>query len=254
VPIASEISPSMRAGLPNASAGLNVTAMSEALVKVGLSAGKSVLSFLKTWLDPDMRARLDNEITMHVLSEIPRIMRLLDERIDDVVASGCTPHEANIIAHQVIEAQQRTLDEEKRRRLSNVLVNGLCAKEWSKARHRLMVRLASELEEEHVEVLKQASLFPRRWIAAGTMRRALERELISRGLLEEETKQVRNPKWKAPPAPKLDARGGIVMPRPTREERVPEFIDEISVRRSDLGREFLEHLRDPEAATPSDDE
>ena len=70
------------------------------------------------------------------------------------MASGCTPHEANIIAHQVFEAQKRTLDDDKRRRLSNVLINGLCTEHWDKATHRLMVRLAEELEEEHVERLR----------------------------------------------------------------------------------------------------
>lgn len=131
--------------------------MTDALVvKVGVTAGKSLLNYLKALLDPHMRRRLDEEITLHVLSEIPRVKRLLEERIDEVAASGCTAHEANIIAHQVIEAQQRTLDEEKRRRLSNVLVNGLCVDHWKKARHRLMVRFATELEEEHVDCLRSA--------------------------------------------------------------------------------------------------
>lgn len=225
--------------------------MTDALaMKVGFGAGRKLLGYLDAQLAPHMRKRLDEEIITHVLSEIPRIKRLLEERIDDVAASGCTAHEANIIAHQVIEAQQRTLDEQKRRRLSNVLVNGLCAEAWSKARHRLMVRLASELEEEHVDVLQRAPLVPRRGYTVVGMRRALERELISRGLLVEEAKQVPNPKWKPPPAPKMDARGGIVMPRDSRRERLPEFIEEISVRRSDLGRDFLEHLRDPEEREP----
>jgi len=220
--------------------------MSEAVVaKIGLCAGKSLLSYLAAKLDPNMRRQLDEEITLHVLSEIPRIKRLLEERIDDVAASGCTPHEANIIAHQVIEAQQRTLDEDKRRRLSNVLLNGLRVEHWDKARHRLIVRLASELEEEHVECLQHAWTRRR---ATGAVQRAIERELFSRGLLDEESKEIPNPRWRAPA---VDGQGRKLRQAGLLQEHVPEFIDEKSVRISDLGREFLDHLRDPEAPEPN---
>src|ERR1051325_2338569 len=117
-------------------------------------AGKIGASYLRALLDPNMRRRLAQEIEDHVLVELPRIVRLIEDRCADLEARGCTPHEANIIAYQVIEAQKRTLDEEKRARLTNVLINGLAAGHWDRVTHRLMVRYAVELEEEHIERLK----------------------------------------------------------------------------------------------------
>lgn len=208
-----------------------------------------------------------------MLSEIPRVKRLLEERIADVEASGCTPEEANIIAHQVIEEQKRTLDEEKRRRLSNVLISGLCAKQWEKSRHRLMVRLAAQLEEEHIEHLhgqartpeylerrklerearsklsiKEREKASRRDDELAPVRDAIERELISLGLLTEITEQVPNSRWKEPPLPTLNRDGKLTRERRnTFDKREPEFVDKTHVRIALLGHQFLRHLRDPEA-------
>src|SRR4051794_19625837 len=122
---------------------------------IASKAGKSVLKYITTMMDPELRRALDQEIESFVLSELPRIHRLIEERIDQVQAAGCSVEEALIIAHQVYEAQKRTLDAGKRRRLSNVLVNGLATPQWDKARHRLMVRLTEELEEEHIDRLRR---------------------------------------------------------------------------------------------------
>ena len=93
---------------------------------------------------------------------------MLQERLADIQASGCSPEEACIIAYQVVEAQRRTLDDEKRRRLSNVLLSGLCQQHWDKSKHRLLLRLTSELEEEHIAML--------RWYAQSPEERSRERE------------------------------------------------------------------------------
>lgn len=215
----------------------------------GLKWGLAGLRELKARIDPNKR--LEELREEYVLEEFPRIFAVMETRLNEIAGAGCTPQEVVILIHQTLESGSRTLDEEKRKRLFNVLVNGLCAKQWNKVQHRLMLRYASDLEEEHVDQLRRTTAFGRGH-AIGPLRRAIERELISRGLLEEKTKQVRNPKWKPPPAPKLDGRGGIVVPRDRRGERIPEFIDEISVSQSDLGRQFLEHLRDPEAHDASE--
>ena len=106
---------------------------------------------------------------------------------------------------------KRTLDEEKRARLTNVLINGLAAHHWDKVTHRLMVRYAVELEEEHIERLKTYAsdeFHPhaeteaarkaeeerlnldgdaafRHWTLRDEVNRALDRELLGRALLEE---------------------------------------------------------------------
>lgn len=220
-------------------------------------AGGAALSYLRAMLDPGLRRKLDDEITNHVLEEIPRILRILEARIEDVKASGCTVHEANIIAHQVFEAQHRTLDDEKRRRLSNVLINGLCAAPWDKARHRLLIRLTSELEEEHIVVLQWHAATPderrtmdaqnpeptpmvetapgvKEWRPTPELEQrwdfhdALQRELVSRALLIET------------PTPKV-VRVGI-----DESAEVEDVELDWSVELAPLGRLLLSHLRDPD--------
>jgi hypothetical protein len=231
-------------------------------MSVGLTiaskAGGSAFAYLKSLLDPGMRRQLDEEITNQVLSEIPRILRILEARIEDVSSSGCSVHEANIIAHQVLEAQRRTLDDDKRRRLSNVLINGLCSPNWSKARHRLLVRLTSELEEEHIALLQWYAATPeerkvldarddepspmvetargdkewrptaehhRRW----DLQDALTRELVSRALLLET------------PTPK------ITRPLGSPDSDAVEDVElDWSKEVAPLGLSLLEQLRDPE--------
>lgn len=224
-------------------------------------AGSAAFAYLKAMLDPGLRRKLDEEIANHVLSEIPRILRVLEARIQDVSASGCTVQEANIIAHQVIEAQQRTLDEEKRRRLSNVLINGLSSPRWDKAKVRLLIRLTSELEEEHIALLQwyaatreereamdaqrnepspmvETSPGVKEWRPTvdheerWALEDALQRELVSRALLVETT------------TPQIV--------RPVGEEdEVRGYVDSVKLDWSHevapLGRSLLEHLRDPEA-------
>lgn len=217
-------------------------------------AAKTVASsYFKALLDPKMRRRLDTEIQNHVLAELPRIVHLLEERCADLEARGCTPREANIIAYQVIEAQKRTLDEEKRARLTNVLVNGLAADHWDKVTHRLMVRYAVELEEEHIERLKaygpnefrcyaeaererkaeeerlhlDGDTALRHWMLRDAVNRALDRELLGRALLEEQRK------------PQIDLRRGS-------PNDVIVGKEEVRTRVTELGATFLKYLQTPE--------
>lgn len=232
----------------------------EIVMAIGVQAARALVGYLNGQLDPDDRKALDDATIAHVLEEIPRITRLLNARIDEVASSGCSVEEACIIAHQVFDAQRSTVDREKRRRLSNVLVNGFRGAEWSIARHRLMLRLTAELEEEHIDYLRQeARTFEERWrdsrhgAPAGSrgpsafgsegmslatdrdaVRTGLERELVARGLLVE----VTTPRIKRQ---KLEViRGGD---RPA--------VEDVELQRtrtlSRLGRMLLEHLRDPEA-------
>jgi hypothetical protein len=152
---------------------------------------------------------------------------------------------ANIIAYQVIEAQKRTLDDEKRARLTNVLINGLAAHHWDKVTHRLMVRYAVELEEEHIERLKiyaSDEFHPYAETEAArkveeerlnldgdaafrhrTLRdqanRALDRELLGRMLLDEQR----------------------MVPKPGRGN----LVEDVRMRLTALGETFLEYLRTP---------
>jgi hypothetical protein len=231
-------------------------------MSVGLTlaskGGGAVFAYLRSLLDPGLRRQLDEEITNHVLSEIPRIVRVLEARIHDVSASGCSVHEANIIAHQVLEAQRRTIDDDKRRRLSNVLINGLCSPAWSKALHRLLVRLTSELEEEHIAVLRWYAATPeernaldalenepspmvetapgvKEWRPTAEHRKrwdlhdALVRELVSRALVLEI------------PTPKITRPTGEPHSKAVNDVEL-DWNNEIAP----LGLTLLEHLRDPE--------
>jgi hypothetical protein len=220
---------------------------------VGKGAVSSVVSYLKGQLDPDKRRRLDQEIQDYVLAELPRIVLLLEERCADLEARGCTPVEAVTLAHQVIEAQKRTLDEEKQARLTNVLINGFAAHHWDKVKHRLMVRYVVELEEEHIERLKayasdefrshaetaaarraeeerlhiegDDAVF-RHWTLRGQINRALDRELLGRGLLDEQ----RQPRMVA----KRGTRGDVLVKN-----------EVMQVRLTALGETFLDYLRTP---------
>jgi hypothetical protein len=215
-------------------------------------AGKIGASYLRAQLDPNMRRRLAQEIEDHVLAELPRIVRLIEDRCADLEARGCTPHEANIIAYQVIEAQKRTLDEEKRARLTNVLVNGLAAVRWDKVTHRLMVRYAVELEEEHIERLKtyasdefcpdaktaaarkeeeerlhlDGDAAVRHWMLRDEVNHALDRELLGRGLLKE-------------------VRRSRMVPKPGTRGDVRIAAEEVQILITELGATFLEYLRTP---------
>lgn len=213
------------------------------------------LAHLRSVLDPGFRRRLDAATTAHLLAEVPRVLRLLEAKIDEVRASGCSPSEASIIAYQVVEAQQRTLDVSKRRRLSNVLVSGLCTAPWSRARHQLMVRLASELEEEHILELSWYIKTPDerqaewqrpdgvwRTIAGGAqtftptsaqidkydLADVFQRELISRGLLDET------------PTPR------VMRQRDSEYDAVDDVDLDWKREITPIGRAFLEHIKDPE--------
>lgn len=138
----------------------------------------TVIGLLNKLLDPNKRRALDAAITEHVLAEIPRVVQVLTERIAKLSASGCTPEEASIIAYQVFEAQKRTLDGDKRRRLSNVLINGLCSPQWDRATHRLMLRFTDELEEEHIQRLRwEARTKQERWDASMSARLRADEDL-----------------------------------------------------------------------------
>lgn len=220
-----------------------------------------VVGSLKKSLDPNKR--LADTTTETILEELARIHRLMNEHIAEIAASGCTPVEAHVIAYQAVEAMKRTAEQEKRRRLSNVVVNGFRQPKWHKATHRLMVRLTDELEEEHVLRLHQgrphmseqmgpnnpkehnARVFREMKArqeentqietAIAPVRDAIERELIARGLIDESMQTRMGLKLtQAQLRAREEARGRV-------EELVP-------VRRvSKLGYMFLEYLRDPES-------
>lgn len=217
-----------------------------------VAVGK-VTSYLKTLMDPEKRRLLEEQTMEHLLEELPRMHRLIEERCADLEDRGCTHVEANIIANQVIEAQKRTLDEDKRRRLTNVLVNGLAADAWDKRTHRLMVRLTIELEEEHIEKLRlhldaaerfvsfrekteRQAAEEARWPVEDEQERhrrrglheavgdALDRELVTAGLLNE---------WRTT--------GG----HHTTLGQQQTVVD-VTLRITNLGRLFLQYLREPE--------
>jgi hypothetical protein len=181
--------------------------LTSVLSAAGVPGAGPLLGIFSSLADPNKRKALQQAIEDHVLEELPRMASMINNRIDEVVASGCSVQEASIVAYQVIESQKRTLDEEKRRNLSLVLVNGLCAQPYDKVKHRLMVRLTTELEVDHVERLRSASrsetlagrtqMRSRQSIGATdaerderSLRNALDRELISRGLMEEKIKPI----------------------------------------------------------------
>jgi len=236
------------------------------------AVSKAGLSYLKAILDPGLRRKLDEEITAHVLAEIPLVLHLLEERIEDVRASGCSVHEANIVAQQVFEAQRRTLDGAKRRRLANVLVNGLSSPRWGLAKHRLLIRLTSQLEEEHITVLRwyartpeeeqqpeatgafserftEVQIGPNAYRITQTpeqcertdLEEALAQELISCGVLLET------------PKPKVHRDQDELYRRGRVEDVELEWEREVT----SIGRALLAHLRDPDlqnAATNRHDE
>lgn len=219
-------------------------------------AGESLFSYLKGQADPEGRAWLAKEIENHLLSELPRLSALISERCADLEARGCTHYEAMIIVHQVIEEQKRTLDGEKRARLTNVLVNGLAADRWDKVTHRLMLRYAIALEEEHVDRLKSyASEFVsaaeaaairaaeevrlglehdsddafRHWQQRYAVEDALDLELLGLGLLKEARM----------------SRGAVLVSnsRPGPSRLIGG--DDVRIQIAALGHTFLAYLRDP---------
>ena len=218
------------------------------LVKAGLDLGlssaipgfASLFELIEALIDPSKSQKIDRAITAHVLSELPRMKRLLEERIADVEASGCTLPEAQVVAYQTIEAQKRALDGEKRRLLANVLVNGLTSDDWDKARHRLFIRFASELEPEHIHLLRRhvellASSVRRttkdparspdtpKNVEATEVRLALLQELVARGLLAHNAGAEKNPVY-----------------------RHPDAEHEKKMHATPLGSRFIRYLRDPE--------
>jgi hypothetical protein len=229
-------------------------------LSLAVKTGTALLRTLRGWIDPNRG--IEEATDAFVLEELPRIVALLDSRAAEIQASGCTHEEAKIIAHQVIEAQRRTIDPDKRRRLSNVLVNGLCDPNWNKAKHRLLIRLTSELEEEHIAELRYYTQTPEErqreaaarpqepsamvetspgkheWKPTREQRErwavgdALVRELISRGLLLET------------PSPK------IVRPS-SHDDPDEHFVDDVeldwSTEVSELAYTLLAHLKDPES-------
>ena len=232
------------------SVGKLLASNAAAIAVTGSPDPGSIVNFLWSWFDPGRRRVLEEQMMEHVLEEIPRVAKLLEERIEDVRASGCGHEEANVIAFQVIEAQQRTLDDEKRRRLSNVLVNGLCKAPWNKVEHRLMVRLTSQLEEEHIARLRwEVRTFEEQVAAAAARARpeqplpslrerqvrtsvsnAIERELVSLGLLNEKIK----------PKVTLQKHERVGQPR-----TVSDVAMESKLSISHLGLALLEHLAEP---------
>jgi hypothetical protein len=216
-------------------------------------AGSTLLGFLKNYADPDKRKALDAEITNYLLSEVPRIILLIEERDRELRAAGCTPLEAQVIAYQTLEDQKRTLDTEKRARLTNVLVNGLCDSKRDAVKHRLLLRLTSELEEEHIDRLRRYTMdahqlraqaptepysldreYQERLRESNAVEDALRRELVARGLLEQETK------------PKLKKQRVEVAGQTPLVEDL-ELVTTTNITR--LGRALLEYLKDP--APPS---
>jgi len=208
--------------------------------------GLKVVSELRKRLDPNKRLA---ETTMDaVWDQLDYIYGQLEQRIAEVSASGCRPDEVVILAHQMIEATKRTADEEKRRRLADVFVNGLCMPDWDKVTHRMMLRFADELEEEHVarlardvrtkeEILRdneEAANNKPDWPGTdeyqalvrkrNAVQDAIEQELIARKLLD--------------------------VPEPLSDEEKNRPINRVMSRRgpwiSVLGRMFLEHVRGPE--------
>ena len=222
---------------------LSKAGMDVALSAAGVPGIGSVVELVGSLLDPDRRIQLAAMITDYVLSELPRMKRLLEQRCQAIEASGCSPVEAQIIAFQTIEAQKRTLDDEKRRLLTNVLVNGLCVARWNKAKHRLLIRLTSELEPEHIERLRQLTqrnyIGMRRWPelseeeeserleAWREITPALTGELVARGLIDEKLESKRS--------------GARAI-----GERAGDLKLETKHEIAKLGRELLDHLRDPD--------
>lgn len=228
--------------------------MADPTLTLALKGSVKAATAIKALLDPN--AHLDGEITSYLLDEIPRLHSLLarfEKKIEEAEARGLTPKDAMLLTHHVIEEQKRTLDEDKRRRLSNVLINGFSWPDWDKTTHRLMVRLTAELEEEHVARLRRdvrtgeeiqehnerhferinrepplsETVIRQQAAVAG----AIERELVARGLLNEEQSAV--------PA-RLATRDEINNRKPA-----PTKI-EVTRRISHLGWLLLAHLRDPE--------
>lgn len=212
--------------------------MSEAIV---LAGAKLAIKKITAILDYEMSRALDAEITAHVLSEIPRLLSLLQERIHEIDAAKCSPEEVQIIVYQAIDEQRRTLDGDKRRRLTNVLINGLTAEERDLAEHRLLLRATGELEEEHIDILarwnaaptlppEQANLYPppEHLLRASEVRQALIRELVRLGMLTQKTSTEQKRGMR-----KAGERSGQVELTTTTQL-------------SRLGARFLKFLRDPE--------
>lgn len=226
--------------------------MSGPLVPLGKRAGSAAIKYLSARLDPNKSRALDEEITAYVLAELPRLKQLIDERFAQIEASSLTHEETLIIIHQTFDSMQRTLDQEKRRRLTNVLVNGLCAS-LDKVKLRLLIRLTAEIEEEHIEVLRLEARTPderlrdlqarppgptiiptpREVYEEQAIGRALDRELVARGLLSENIK----PKVKTQAFQSTGDRLAV--------EKV-ELETRITI--SKLGRDLLAFLRDPPPA------
>ena len=63
------------------------------------------------------------------------------------------------------------------------LVNGFGLEDWTKVKHSLVIRFASELEAEHALVLQTKINGDAPQFASMDVMRALENELVARGLL-----------------------------------------------------------------------
>lgn len=207
----------------------------------------SAIEFIAGFGDPGRRAAIEAATTAWVLEELPRHRRLIEQRAAEIAAAGCSAEEVMALASQTMEAQRRAFYGHKRRALTNVLVNGLCVKERESARHRLYLRLTSELEAEHIAILGtyvgpvSGALSPSTRdhvdLRHSDTGRALARELIARGLLFEDMNI------------ELDAAEPARRGRP---QAAPKVKTKVATDVTWLGRDFLEHLRDPDrpAARP----
>jgi hypothetical protein len=206
-----------------------------ALARVALKRTPVVsvlMDVLDALTDPEKRHALDELKDAHVLEELPRLRRLLNEKLEQLEESRLNVEELMIVVSQTVDMQRRTVRHEQRRRLTNVLVNGL-DDPWNDVEHRLLLRWAFELDPEHILILdnwdkpysaKRSPANETNVFVAQEIERALRRELVSRGVLHEELRSGASMHIAHQP--------GI----------------HATLNMTDLGRRFLSSLRDPTPA------
>lgn len=102
-------------------------------------------------LAKELAVDLDDMGQMALADELQRLHQMLS----DIRATSATPEEAYEIALNVMQCYPRTLRREKRKLLTNVLVNGLASELWDGEKEPYFARAMIELEPEHIDTLRR---------------------------------------------------------------------------------------------------
>jgi hypothetical protein len=179
---------------------------------------KAAIELLRDSIGPPNLEKVATEMLQEDVVRLHRQMVQLNHRLTDEVRVKMDPIETLELVTQTLTNMARTASRDKRRAMSNVLVNGLDRVDVSALERRLFVRATADLDMAHIDLLRRYEQAQQNLetLILSEHEQALAHELAGRSLL------VRV---------ESAAYGGALV---LAYEGV-----------TDLGRRFLEHLREP---------